>query len=232
MSDLKQEIDTYNRHLPTLLRQQGKFVLIKSTEIAGIFDSYLEALTAGYQRFKLDSFLVKQITPAQPVAYFSRIGTIRAEILHSRAPKRSWQALHWILDSDGVQRCTGDAAALPQRVCTGGGRPERGIRYRLGSSAQQRGQQRVRNKCLHVRRAHDGRAGIRWRLGLGLGLGFRLGALFWPGIRRRFWVWRRHRHRLLRQRRRSVWIGLCRRRAGLAIARANFRTAATAARDR
>lgn len=72
MSHLKQEIDTYNRHLSELLAQQGKFVLIKGTEIAGTFDSYQDALTAGYQRFKLDSFLVKQINPAERVAYFSR----------------------------------------------------------------------------------------------------------------------------------------------------------------
>jgi hypothetical protein len=72
MSSLEQEIATYNRHLPELLGQQGKFVLIKRTEIAGTFDSYQDALTAGYQRFKLDSFLVKQITPAERTNIFSR----------------------------------------------------------------------------------------------------------------------------------------------------------------
>lgn len=72
MSNLNQEIATYNRHLPELLGQQGKFVLIKGAEVAGAFDSYQDALTAGYQRFKLDSFLVKQIAPAERVIYFSR----------------------------------------------------------------------------------------------------------------------------------------------------------------
>ena len=65
MSNLEPELATYNRHLPELLGQQGRFVLIKGTEVAGTFDSYQDALTAGYQRFKLDSFLVKQITPAE-----------------------------------------------------------------------------------------------------------------------------------------------------------------------
>jgi hypothetical protein len=69
MSDLDQEIATYNRHLPELLAQQGKFVLIKGTEMAGVFDSYEDALTAGYQCFKLHSFLVKQITPPERVTY-------------------------------------------------------------------------------------------------------------------------------------------------------------------
>ena len=65
MSTLEQEIATYNLRLPELLGQQGKFVLIKRSEVAGTFDSYRDALTAGYQRFQLDAFLVKQITPAE-----------------------------------------------------------------------------------------------------------------------------------------------------------------------
>ena len=69
MGNLDQEIATYNRHLPNLLGQQGKFVLIKGAEIAGTYDSYQDALTAGYQRFKLKSFLVKQITAAERVAF-------------------------------------------------------------------------------------------------------------------------------------------------------------------
>jgi hypothetical protein len=52
-------------------RQQGKFVLIKATEVAETFDSYQDALTAGCQHFKLDSFLVKQINPAERVTLFS-----------------------------------------------------------------------------------------------------------------------------------------------------------------
>ena len=70
MSNLEQEIATYHRHLPELLGEQGRFVLIKGTEVAGTFDSYRDALTAGYQRFKLNSFLVKQIAAAERVTYF------------------------------------------------------------------------------------------------------------------------------------------------------------------
>nr|WP_298724398.1 hypothetical protein [uncultured Steroidobacter sp.] len=72
MINLEQEIATYNRLLPELLAQKGKYVLIKGAELAGIFDSYRDALAAGYQRFKLDSFLVKQVTSAEHVACFSR----------------------------------------------------------------------------------------------------------------------------------------------------------------
>jgi hypothetical protein len=69
MSKLDQEIATYQRHLPELLEQQGKFVLIKGNEVAGTFDSYQDALTAGYQRFKLGSFLVKQISLTERVTF-------------------------------------------------------------------------------------------------------------------------------------------------------------------
>lgn len=70
MSNLQQEIATYHRHLPELLGQHGRFVLIKGTEVAGIFDSYRDALTAGYERFQLSSFLVKQITVLNSPRYF------------------------------------------------------------------------------------------------------------------------------------------------------------------
>lgn len=69
MSDLDQEMATYNRHLPALPGQQGKFVLIKGAEVSGTFDSYQDALTAGYQRFKLNPFLVKQITAIDCVTF-------------------------------------------------------------------------------------------------------------------------------------------------------------------
>jgi len=72
MATLDKEIETYNRLLPELIAQQGKFVLIKGDEQAGTFDSYQDALAAGYAKFKLEPFLVKQISPAEQVSYFSR----------------------------------------------------------------------------------------------------------------------------------------------------------------
>jgi hypothetical protein len=73
VSSLQEEIDTYIRHLPALLRHQGKFVLIQGAEIAGTFDSYQDALTAGYQRFKLARFLVKQIVAVERVDRLPRM---------------------------------------------------------------------------------------------------------------------------------------------------------------
>lgn len=67
VSNAQEEIDTYTRHLPELLQHQGKFALIKGAEVAGIFDSYRDAVTAGYQRFKLVSFLVKRIAAIERI---------------------------------------------------------------------------------------------------------------------------------------------------------------------
>lgn len=72
MSALETEIATYNEKLPSLMKHQGKFVVIKGSEIAGTFDSYGDALKLGYDRFGLDHFLVKQITPAEQVSFISR----------------------------------------------------------------------------------------------------------------------------------------------------------------
>lgn len=72
MADLATELATYERELPSLLSDEGKFVLIKGDEIAGKFDSYQDALAAGYERFKLEPFLIKQIASTGQVAYFTR----------------------------------------------------------------------------------------------------------------------------------------------------------------
>ena len=71
-SALSREVETYARLLPSLVSQQGKYVLIQGDEMAGTFDSYRDALTAGYQRFGLAHFLVKQISPTEQVFYVTR----------------------------------------------------------------------------------------------------------------------------------------------------------------
>jgi hypothetical protein len=69
---LQKEIDTYNAKLPELLTSIGKFALIKGNEIEGIYDTYADALKIGYERFKLEPFMVKQISSAEKLAFFSR----------------------------------------------------------------------------------------------------------------------------------------------------------------
>jgi hypothetical protein len=73
MEALEKELATYNAKLDSLLKQQGKFVLIKGDEVAGTFDTYSDALKDGYERFGLDSFLVKRIMPTDQVLFISRL---------------------------------------------------------------------------------------------------------------------------------------------------------------
>lgn len=72
MSALELELSTYAKHLPQLLPQEGKYVLIHSSDIVGTFDSYGDAIKEGYEKFGLTPFLVKQISPAERVLYFTR----------------------------------------------------------------------------------------------------------------------------------------------------------------
>ena len=51
---------------------EGKFVLIHGNEIAGVWDTYQDALGAGYRQFGLDPFLVKQILSIERVQFFTR----------------------------------------------------------------------------------------------------------------------------------------------------------------
>jgi hypothetical protein len=68
---LEKELGVYDAHLIDLLANEGKYVLIFGDQI-GIFKSYEEALQAGYEKYGLEPFLVKQINRAEPIHYFSR----------------------------------------------------------------------------------------------------------------------------------------------------------------
>ena len=69
---LATENETYNKNFASLLQHEGKYVLIVGTNIVGVFDSYADALTSGYEKAKLTPFLVKKISGAESVANFSR----------------------------------------------------------------------------------------------------------------------------------------------------------------
>ena len=72
LNPLRKEIETYNRLLPTMLDRQGKYALVKGSELIDVFESYDDALKAGYAKFQLAPFLVKLIAPAEQVSYFTR----------------------------------------------------------------------------------------------------------------------------------------------------------------
>jgi hypothetical protein len=67
------EIATYRARLPELIEHEGQFVLIKGTEVVGLFDDESDAIREGRRRFGLAPFLVKRITDVEPVIYFPNV---------------------------------------------------------------------------------------------------------------------------------------------------------------
>jgi len=68
----ERELETYKKRLPELLRDEGKFVVIRGEEIIGVWPGYEEALAEGYQRFGLTPFMVKRIEWAETVQTITR----------------------------------------------------------------------------------------------------------------------------------------------------------------
>ncbi len=70
---LEQELETYHKLLHAeLAGQDGRYALIAGESLLGVYDSYNDALTAGYKERKLEPFLVKKVAAVETVAYFSR----------------------------------------------------------------------------------------------------------------------------------------------------------------
>lgn len=70
---LETELSTYKRELPTLLvNGAGKFVLIHGDKVAGVFDTYQDAIKEGYEKFKLEPFLVKQVNAFEQIHFMTR----------------------------------------------------------------------------------------------------------------------------------------------------------------
>jgi hypothetical protein len=69
---LEIELATYHKNLPALLEHEGKFVVIGGEVVSGFWDTYEDALRAGYGEFGLDPFMVKQVLAVEPVHYISR----------------------------------------------------------------------------------------------------------------------------------------------------------------
>ena len=66
-------METYEREKPRLVAEnEGKFVVIQGADVAGVWDTYVDALNAGYGKFGLTPFLVKQIEGIEHVQYFGR----------------------------------------------------------------------------------------------------------------------------------------------------------------
>ena len=59
---LDTELATYEKHRDELLgKAEGRYALIKGTQVDGVFESRSDAIMIGYQKFGNVPFLVKQI---------------------------------------------------------------------------------------------------------------------------------------------------------------------------
>lgn len=59
---LEKEMNVFDKQLPDLLEKSaGKFVLIKEDEIIGVYEAREDALRAGYEKFRQEPFLVREI---------------------------------------------------------------------------------------------------------------------------------------------------------------------------
>jgi hypothetical protein len=82
---LEKERDYFNKHRNEWLKQHpGKFVLIKSDKLIGVFNNQTEALAEGARRFGMDSFLVRQVEESEEIVYIPALtlGILRADSTH------------------------------------------------------------------------------------------------------------------------------------------------------
>lgn len=55
-----------------LLAEEGKYAVIGGDELLGVYSTYDDALKIGYEKRKLEPFLVKKIQAVEPVNFFSK----------------------------------------------------------------------------------------------------------------------------------------------------------------
>jgi len=70
---LEKELETYKQRLLELKEHEGKYALIHGDTLEDVFTSYEDAIKAGYNKFGLQSFLVRQIHATEQVQFISRI---------------------------------------------------------------------------------------------------------------------------------------------------------------
>lgn len=79
---LEKELQTYKTKLPELLADEGKFVLIHGDDVVDVYGTYEDAIKAGYGKFGLEPFLVKQLQSVEHLQFISRFAPCHS--LHSR----------------------------------------------------------------------------------------------------------------------------------------------------
>ena len=77
---LETELTTYKNNLNELkanVANVGKFVLIQGTDLVDVYSSYEDAIKAGYDKFGLRPFLVKQIHCEEQVQSITRVVDVK-----------------------------------------------------------------------------------------------------------------------------------------------------------
>jgi hypothetical protein len=69
---LEKELEFFKRKLPELGEHEGKYALVHGENIVDFFSTYDDAIKAGYSKFGLESFLVKQVHTIEQVQFVSR----------------------------------------------------------------------------------------------------------------------------------------------------------------
>lgn len=70
--NLEKELQTYESHLAEWTEHEGKFVLIHGDGVVDFFATYEDAVKVGYDKFRLEPFLVKQVQTVAQVQFISR----------------------------------------------------------------------------------------------------------------------------------------------------------------
>ena len=72
VSILRKELQTYEAKKAELIgKYQGKFALIKDTDVLGVFDTKLDAIWRRYAHFGRVPFLVKHIVVVETPQHFT-----------------------------------------------------------------------------------------------------------------------------------------------------------------
>ncbi len=70
---LETEKQTYEENLSEWTEHEGKYVLIKDSDVVDFFDTYADAINQGYKKFGLDPFFVKRVQRVEMVQFVTRL---------------------------------------------------------------------------------------------------------------------------------------------------------------
>ena len=70
---LEHEITRYKENFESISKYEGRFALIKGDDEIEIFDTYEDALKAGYQKYAIEPFLVQKINRIETIVNFTRM---------------------------------------------------------------------------------------------------------------------------------------------------------------